>query len=406
MNDAASRSSGLSRKRLGRMRDVLAGYVERGALAGIVALLARRDEVHVEAIGAQDLATGAPIRRDTIFRIASMSKLVTSVAAMMLVEEAKLRLDQPVDRWLPELADRKVLRSIDSPLDDVVAAHRGITLRDLLTFRLGLGAVMAPPGRYPIQQALADTGLAPGPGPVAMSPDDYMARAGSLPLMHQPGDKWMYHTGSDILGVLIARVTGMGLGEFLAARIFAPLGMADTGFSIADGKVDRLATCYQRDGSSGSLVVYDPARGGQFTQPPIFPAGGGGLVSTANDFLAFSRMMLRLGRCGDDRLLARPTIELMVSDQLTAEQKAASPFFPGFWDNRGWGFGVAVTTQRDGIAPSPGSYGWMGGFGTSFCIDPREDLVAILLTQRLMTGPNDTDISDDFLTLAYQAIDD
>src|SRR5262245_53238549 len=167
MSDAMSRPRGLSRQRLGKMRDVLAGYVERGAVAGVVALLARRDEVHVEAIGAQDLATGTPIRRNTIFRIASMSKLVTAVAAMMLVEETKLRLDEPVDRWLPELADRKVLRSIESPLDDVVAAHRPITLRDLMTFRLGLGAVMAPPGRYPIQKALADTGLAPGPGPVA-----------------------------------------------------------------------------------------------------------------------------------------------------------------------------------------------------------------------------------------------
>jgi CubicO group peptidase (beta-lactamase class C family) len=396
----------LSAKRLGRLRDVLAGYVERGEVAGLVALIARHDEVHVEEIGAQDLATGAPARRDTIFAIQSMTKLVTAAAAMTLVEEVRLRLDEPVDRFLPELAGRQVLRAIDSPLGDTVPADRSITIRDLLTFTLGLGAVMAPPASYPIQRAMGEAGLAPGPGAVAMTTDTFMARVGSLPLMHQPGAKWMYHTGSDILGVLLARVTGLGLEQLLAERIFAPLGMADTAFSVPEQKIDRLATCYQRDAATGGLAVYPQGGRSRFARPPVFAAGGGGLVSTADDFLAFCHMMLRFGRSGERRLLARPTVELMTSDQLTAEQKAASPFFPGFWDTRGWGFGAAVTTRRNGVAPSPGSYGWMGGFGTSFCIDPREDMVAILLIQRLMSGPNDTDIANDFLTLAYQAIDD
>jgi len=388
------------------MREVMAGYVERGAVAGLVALLSRHDEVHVEAIGVQDLASGAAMRRDTIFRIASMTKPITAAAAMILVEEARLRLDDPVERFLPELSHRKVLRTVDSKLDDTVLADRPITLRDVLTFRLGIGAVMAPPGRYPIQQAIAEAGLAPGLNPISFSPDEWIRRFASLPLLHQPGEKWMYHTGSDLLGVLVARAAGTGLADFLQERIFAPLGIKDTGFSVAEAKLDRLATCYQIEAATGRLAGYDEARGGRWARPPVFPSGGGGLIATADDFLAFGRMMLKRGRHGEARLLARPTVELMTADQLTPAQKAASPFFPGFWDCRGWGFGMSVTTQRDGVGPSPGSFGWMGGFGTSWWTDPQEDMVGILLVQRLMTGPNDVDINADFTTLAYQAIDD
>jgi CubicO group peptidase (beta-lactamase class C family) len=395
---------GFSRMRLGRLHDVMAGYVERGEVAGIVTLLGRRDEVHVEAIGAQDLASGTAIARDTIFRIASMTKPIAAAAAMILVEEATLRLDAPIDRLLPELADRKVLRSIDSALDDTVPANRPITLRDLLTFHLGIGAVMAPPGQYPVQKAMDEAGLTPGPNISSLTPDGWIARLASLPLLHQPGEKWMYHTGSDVLGVLIARATGMSLGDFLQERIFAPLGMKDTAFSVPAAKLDRLATCYRTD--SGGLAVYDAAQGGRWSSPPAFPSAGGGLVSTVDDFHAFGRMMLQLGRHGATRILARPTVELMTMDHLTPAQKAASPFFPGFWDRTGWGFGLSVTTHRDGLAPSPGSYGWMGGFGTSWWTDPREEMVGLLLIQRLMTGPNDVIINADFATLAYQAIDD
>jgi CubicO group peptidase (beta-lactamase class C family) len=396
---------GFSRMRLGRLHDVMTGYVERGEVAGIVALLGRRDEIHVETIGVQDLASGTAIGRDTIFRIASMTKPIVAAAAMILVEEGRLRLDAPVDRLLPELADRKVLRSIESPLDDTVPANRPITLRDLLTFRLGIGAVMAPPGRYPIQKAMDEAGLAPGPNVSSLTPDSWMAHLASLPLLHQPGEKWMYHTGSDVLGVLVARATGMNLGDFLHERIFAPLGMNDTAFSLPAAKLDRLATCYRSD-PGGGLAVYDAARDGRWSSPPAFPSAGGGLVSTADDFHAFGRMMLQLGRHGGDRILARPTVEVMTMDHLTPAQKAASPFFPGFWDRTGWGFGLSVTTQRDGLGPSPGSYGWMGGFGTSWWTDPREEMIGLLLIQRMMSGPNDVTINADFATLAYQAIDD
>jgi CubicO group peptidase (beta-lactamase class C family) len=343
------------------------------------------------------------MRRDTIFRLASMTKPITAAAAMILVEEARIRLDDPVERWLPELANRRVLRSLSSSLDDTVPATRPITLRDLLTFRLGLGAVMAPPGTYPIQTAMAELGVAPSPESVSMPPDEYIARLGRLPLVYQPGEKWMYHTGNDIAGVLIARVSGFSLEDFLQQRIFAPLGMKDTGFSVPDEKIDRLATCYGIGKESGRLQVWDPARGGRYARPPIFPSM---LVSTADDYLAFGRMLVNLGRFGCERILARPTAQLMMTDQLTSGQKTAWPFLPGFWNNKGWGFGGAVITCRDDVAASPGRYGWDGGFGTTFIADAAEEMVAILLTQRLMRGSDDTAIFRDFLTLAYQAIDD
>ena len=189
--------------------------------------------------------SGEPMRRDTIFRIASVTKPIMAAAAMILVEECVLRLDDPVDELLPELADRQVLRTLDSPLDDTVPANRPITLRDLLTFRLGLRAVFAPPGTYPIQQAMEEAGSSPmcrGGSCRRFRPMSSCRRYGSLPLLHQPGERWLYNTGSDILGVLIARATGMSLGEFLQERIFAPLGMKDTAFSVPADKLDRLPT--------------------------------------------------------------------------------------------------------------------------------------------------------------------
>ena len=198
-------AGGLSQTRLGRMHDVMTGHVEAGDMPGMVTLVSRRGETHVEAIGSMAIG-GAPMQRDTIFRITSMTKPVTAVAAMILVEECKLRLDDPLDRWLPELADRKVLRAIDSPIDDTVPARRAITLRDLLTFRLGYGMIMVFPDRYPVQKAIAEAGLAPGPVFPCFPPDQLMQRYGSLPLLYQPGERWLYNSGSEILGVLIARV--------------------------------------------------------------------------------------------------------------------------------------------------------------------------------------------------------
>lgn len=388
------------------MHGVMAGYVERGEVPGMVTLVSRRGEVHVDALGKKALGRSDPMRRDTIFRIASMTKPITAAATMILVEECNLRLDEPVERLLPELADRKVLRSIDSAPDDTVPANRPITVRDLLTFRLGYGMVMAWPGTYPIQEAINEKGFAPGPPSPARdpAPDEWMRRLAELPLVHQPGETWMYNTGSDVLGVLISRVSGQPFEVFLRERIFEPLGMKDTGFSVPKGKIDRLPTSYLTDFQTGALSVYDEAEGGQWTRPPAFPSGAGGLASTVDDYLAFGQMMLDKGKHGSVRILSRPSVELMTTDQLTVEQKAAAA---GMLDGSlGWGFGMSVVTRRDHPALSVGTFGWGGGLGTSWHSDPQEEMVTILMTQAAWTSPQPPNVCLDFWNLAYSAIDD
>jgi CubicO group peptidase (beta-lactamase class C family) len=397
-----------SKSRLARLHAVLAGYVERGAVPGVVALLARHGEIHVETIGGKTLGGGDPIRRDTIFRIASMTKPITAAAAMILVEECRLRLDDPVERLLPELARRRVLKRLDGPLDDTEPAKRPITLRDLLTFRLGFGILMAPPGTYPIQRAASELDLGQGmPQPqTPPAPDEWLRRFGTLPLMHQPGEKWVYNTGSDVLGLLIARAFGQPFETFLHERLFEPLGMADTGFSVPEAKLDRLADSYWTSPETGALKVYDKAAGSQWSCPPAFPSGGGGLVSTVDDYFSFARMLLNHGKHDGERVLSRASVETMTADHLTPGQKAVSELAPGFFDNHGWGFGVSVVTRRTSPAEPVGQYGWDGGLGTSWRSDPAEGMVGILLTQRAWTSPNPPDICRDFWTLAYQAVDD
>ena len=225
----------------------LSAHVSPTGVPGIVALVSRRGETHVVTLGRQSLESDAPMQRDTIFRIASMTKPVTAAAAMILVEQCKLRLDDPVDGLLPELANRRVLKSLESPIDDTVPARRPITLRDLLTFTFGLGAVMVWPPRHPIQKAMQEAGVAPDPSPPDVPADEFMKRVGSLPLAYQPGERWLYHTGSDVLGVLIARASGQSLGAFMQDHLFGPLGMRDTGFQVPADKVGRLASNYMTD---------------------------------------------------------------------------------------------------------------------------------------------------------------
>jgi len=265
-------SAGLSNARVARLHDVMAGYVERGEVPGLVTLVSRRGETHVEALGMKALGGSDPVQRDTIFRIASMTKPITAAAAMILVEECKLRLDDPVDGLLPELADRQVLKRLDGPLDDTEPAKRAITLRDLLTLRMGFGMLMVPPDTYPIQTAVDDLQLGQGLHQPSLppEPDEWIRRLGTLPLMHQPGEKWLYHTGSDVLGVLIARSSGQAFDTFLQERIFEPLGMKDTAFSVPASKLDRLATSYATNSETGALELYDPAEGGQWSRPPAF----------------------------------------------------------------------------------------------------------------------------------------
>jgi CubicO group peptidase (beta-lactamase class C family) len=394
---------GLSKARLARMHDVMAGYVERGEVPGLVLAVSRRGETVIDPIGAADLA-GTPVRSDTIFRISSMTKPITAAATMMCVEECKLRLHEPVDRLLPELADRVVLRNLDGPLDDTVPASRPITVADLLSFVWGLGMVIAPPGTYPIQRAMDELQLGQGPPDpqVSPEPDEWIRRLGTLPLIHQPGEGWMYNTGSDVLGVLIARATGQTFGDFLRERIFEPLKMADTGFSVPAASLARLATGYADNG----VDVYDSVADSKWRQPPAFPSAAGGLVSTIEDYLAFSQVMLRQGKPNGGQLLSRRSVELMTTDQLTPEQKQAAGAFAPYFTNHGWGFGMSVVTREDGLGEPVGRFGWNGGLGSVWYVDPREDLVMILMTGCAKFVFNPPNIYRDFWTLAYQAIDD
>jgi CubicO group peptidase (beta-lactamase class C family) len=396
-------AGGFSVERYGRLHAALTAHVDSGDVPGVVALISRRGEIQVETVGAQSFG-GAPMRRDTIFRISSMTKPVIAAATLMLVEECRLRLDDPVDAFLPELADRKVLKRIDGPVEDTVPAERAITTRDLLIFTFGMGAVMVWPPEYPIQKAAAELGVAPGPFPVEVNADEFMKRLGSLPLFHQPGERWLYHTGSDVLGVLVARVAGQPLETFLRERLFAPLDMRDTGFHVPPTKLDRLAGAYMMDPQKKALGFFDDASDSRWAKPPPFAAGGSGLVSTVDDFHSFYRMLMTGGLHEGRRLLARPTVQLMMSDQLTDAQKQGTELF--FGPGASWGMGGAVVTRRTDVFATPGRFGWDGGYGTSAHLDPAEDMIGILMTQRMMDSPVPPRVFRDFWTSAYQAFND
>lgn len=405
-------AGGFSSKRLARVRDVLVRHVDAGYVPGAVAVVARHGEVHIEATGNLAFAgagSRTPMAADTICRTGSMTKPVVAACAMTLVEDGTLRLDDPVDEFLPELADMSVLADPSGPLEDTVPAKRPITLRDLLTFTLGTGIVVAEPGTIPIADAL-NALQSDEPGP---PPDEWIRRLGALPLVYQPGERWMYHTAANVTGVLIARATGMSFGDALRERICDPLGMKDTAFSVAGENISRLATAYQRDDATGEIVIED-GPDGYWSRPPAFEDGGGGLVSTASDYLASASALLAGGTHHGERVLSRPSVTLMTSDHLTPAQKAVSGFSPGYFDDIGWGFGMSVRTQRRHLGPWPvsypplasaGSYGWPGIYGTGWYNDPAEDMTTILMIQRA-PAPAGLPILFDFWTAAYQAIDD
>jgi CubicO group peptidase (beta-lactamase class C family) len=392
---------GLSKAWLDRLHGVMAGHIERGDLPGLVMLVSSEGEVHVDAIGRLAF-DGSPMKRDTIFRITSMTKPVTAAAAMVLVEEGRLQLDDPVDRWLPELADRKVLLTIDALIHQTVPARRAITLRDLLTFRCGYGIIPVFPERLPIQRAYAEAGLAPGPVFPSFPPDELIKRYGTLPLAFQPGESWLYNAGSEILSVLIARVAGVTLGEFLRERIFAPLGMKDTAFYVPADQHYRFATAYMHDAATRTLKVFDPPVTGRFSSPPVFENGAAGLVSTVDDFNAFAQMMLNGGSLGAARVLSRESVDLMTTNHIMADEKRESQLFLG--SARGWGFGLSVFTGLDDPYSAPGRFGWDGGYGTSWYSDTKAQLTGILLTQRVMDSPKPPPVFTDFWATLGEAV--
>jgi CubicO group peptidase (beta-lactamase class C family) len=353
-----------------------------GLFPGAVWLVAQGDDVAVDMNGMQAIGGTAPMQRDTIFRIASMTKAVTAACVMMLIEGGQIELDAPAHRWLPELANRRVLRRIDGPLDDTVPAKRDITVRDLLAFTLGFGILFDNP---PIQKRIDELRLV-NRKPVPLSPhapDEWIKLFATLPLMHQPGEAWMYTTGSLLQGVLVRRASGQDFDAFMHERIFEPLGMKDTGFFVPSNKLGRYAGCGIFTEQGKKTRIDEDGAQSAYAKPPVFPAGDAGLVSTADDYLIFARMLLNGGKHGDRRILRAESVREMTRDQLTPELKSASAknFFPGFFDTHGFGYGLAISTAPDAVSKVPGRYGWSGGFGTDFIVDPKRDLISIVMTQ-------------------------
>jgi CubicO group peptidase (beta-lactamase class C family) len=334
-----------------------------GALPGAAALVARGDEVEVASVG--EVGPGS------IFRVASVTKPITAAAVMLLVDDGLVALGDPVARWLPELAAPWVVRTPASPVDDVVPAARPLTVEDLLTFRAGWGF----PSDFSLPAVTALFEQVPVFG-AREAPDEWLRTLAGVPMLRQPGEAWLYNTCSDVQGVLVARAAGRPLPEFLAERVFEPLGMADTAFHVPAGGLDRLAP------------YHGAVDGGLWTAPPLFPSGAGGLVSTLADWHRFGRMLLADG----GGLLSPESVRLMTTDHLTPEQRDASTLF---LEGAGWGFGGAVEPG--------GRYGWVGGTGTSAHVEPATDTVGVLLTQVEMTGPTPVPLMREFWRYAFAA---
>jgi CubicO group peptidase (beta-lactamase class C family) len=383
-----------------RVQAVLEAHVARGRAPGAVALIGQGAEADAVVVGDRATESSDPMRRDSIFRISSLTKPVTAAAAMMLIEDGQLHLDEPVDRLLPELANRRVLRRIDSPLDDTTPAKRAVTVRDVLTLRLGMGSVMAPPDAYAIQRKISElklVGFGPPDPASPFSPDEWVKRLGILPLMAQPGERWMYDTGAHVLGVLVARASGMSLPDFLRDRVFEPLQMNDTGFFVPPGRLDRLVGAYRPRG--GVLELYDAAADSAWKAAPAFPDGAGGLVSTADDYFAFSRMVLGRGLAGGRRLLSDASVIAMTTDHLTPAQRIGG--LPFLDEGRGWGFGMSVVSNETAEGLPPGVFGWSGGLGTSWMAEPQSGLTAILMTQTMFTSREGPALHEEFWRVVF-----
>lgn len=379
------------------LHDILKTHVSDGPTPGAVGLVARGDQVEVQVVGSADVDGISPMAKDSIFRIASITKPVIAAALMMVVDDGRIALDDPVGRWLPELASPTVVRTPAGPVDDVVPAARAITVADLLTFRAGYG--------FPSDFSLPAVGLlfselkqGPPQPQLTAAPDAWMATLAGIPLLHQPGEVWLYNTCSDILGVLIARVAGRPLPEFLADRLFEPLGMADTGFHVPAGELDRFTSYYRTDPAGGLELVDAPD--GQWSSPPAFPSGAGGLVSTVDDYYAFARLLLADGTVDGRRLLSSASVRQMTTDHLTRPQREAGRLF---LEGQGWGFGGSVDVAAVDPWNVPGRYGWVGGTGTAAHITPSTGAVTILLSQLEMSGPTPPAVMRDFWRYAADA---
>jgi len=372
------------------LQQILAGAVADQRVPGAVALVSRAGEVEVACAGVRTVG-GEPVTRDCLFRIASISKPILAAATLVLHDRGRLGMDDPVERWLPELAEPVVLGALDGPIDDVVPAVRPVTVRDLLTFQGGHGL----PERFdvPIASLLFERLGEGPPRPVEHpEPEEWMRRLSGLPLLHQPGDGWTYNTGYDILSVLLTRLTSAPLAEVLTDTVLEPLGMADTGFWTKD--TDRLVS-YYRQGETG-LELVDPPDG-QWARPPRFPSGAGGLLSTVDDWWAFGQMLLAGGLHRGRRVMTPESVRMMT----TAHVDGGPAHL--FLDGQGWGMGGAVDIRRRHPWNVPGRYGWVGGTGTAGYVIPSSQTVVVWLSQVELGGPDDAAAMADVLTYAARS---
>ena len=384
--DGDQQAGGFVATGLDGIAPALQQVVDAGDLAGAVTLIWRNGEVvQVNAVGFRDLETKAPMRRDTLFRIASMTKPVTSVAALMLLEEGKLALSDPITRWLPEFAGMRVLKDATGPIDDTYPAPRDITVEDLMTHRAGLAYAFTSVG--PIAQAHEEALGSPLGTP--LTPAAWLKGLGSLPLSYPPGQQFHYSHATEVLGFLVARIEEKPVGEVLKTRIFSPLGMADTDFWCPPEKRGRMAKLYKLGEAPGTLEdVSLPHVEAQ----PVFEAGGGGLISTADDYLTFARMLLNGGAVDGVRLLKAETVADMRTNRLSDAQRQVPFMGLPFWLSQGFGLGLSMVLDPEAHqwlgAGSKGAFGWPGAFGTWWQADPEEDLIAIYLIQDSMPlGP-------------------
>ena len=385
--DGDQTGGGFAEAALAQIPPALQAVIDAGDLSGFVTLVWRKGETaQVLTLGQRDIEAGLPMTRDTLFRIASMTKPVTSVAALMLWEEGKLRLEDPITKWLPEFANMRVLKDAAGAVDETYPAPRDITVEDLMTHRAGLAYAFTSIG--PIGQLHEDT-LGPPLGG-DMTPDEWLRRLGSLPLSYPPGERFHYSHATEVLGYLVARIEGKPLGQVLKDRIFGPLGMDDTDFWCPPEKRGRMAKLYRANPGSDSLQdVSFP----HFDSQPALEPGGGGLISTADDYLKFARMMLGKGEVDGVRLLKASTVEMMTQNRLTEAQRQIPFMGIPFWLGQGFGLGVSVITDPEKQAwmgaGSAGAFGWPGAFGTWWQADPAQDMVMIYLIQNSMPlGPD------------------
>ncbi|MBO0607578.1 serine hydrolase domain-containing protein [Myceligenerans salitolerans] len=342
------------------LREVLARHVDAGTIPGAIATYGREcDPLLVGSAG----TGGGALKADAIVRIQSMTKLVTTVAALRLVEQGAIALDDGIESWMPELADRRVLAHPMADVDDTVPAQRPISLRDLLTNQSGYGVVTVD---SPLLRAMVDAGLDANNEPVDRGAQEWLAALAALPLAHQPGQGWRYHLGFGILGILLGRVAGTSTSELLRHSVLGPVGMPDTGFRVPEGQEHRLLAAYRR--TPEGLVEAEPAGGGFHTGPAPFDESHSELVSTLADYHAFLRALV------DGDLVGPALLDELRTDQVDAAAKTPESFFPGFWDGLGWGFGVSVTTA----GPHRGRFGWSGGYGTDFFVDPDGTICVVL----------------------------